>query len=247
MNVRIKAESKDIVEDIMPPSHDESALFHQSPVKSDKTSDTSLISEDERLRKNVATLLEICKDPFVKTLRVPNVNRQLEDIIRQCEAVRTLPTSKLNMEPIKPEEEWKFAPNEKLDRQWQPSKFFKTKKPIQKKKNCNRRNIKEKLNATTLPPTQSFQLTTIASTTSTTPIIPRLGKIALSDTLLSFEGVNILYKSLLSIEISFNQYELKEIKKEAPRFQSGWLNDEIIDGFLYKLKKYIKNDLLWMY
>ena len=64
------------------------------------------------------------------------------------------------------------------------------------------------------------------------PIIPRLN-IKPENLLLTFGSgqINVFYSSLLTLEMNFGKDEYK------PRAQIGWISDEIIDAYLYQLRR----------
>ena len=90
--------------------------------------------ELEKYNNNIAELISLMENANIKKLMLSNVNTRLGELIRQAKAFKNM-EEKPKLEPM--ETSYTFKPNEKLDHQWQPSKFRKTKKEIcQPKKFC---------------------------------------------------------------------------------------------------------------
>ncbi|XP_057312271.1 uncharacterized protein LOC130653773 [Hydractinia symbiolongicarpus] len=97
-------------------------------------------SEIEKYEESTVKLGELVHNPIVASLRLPNINKQLQDIITQCKAVAMLSADSVDsmaaLTPIYSETEWEISPNEKLDTQLRPGRFEKTKKvPLKRRSN----------------------------------------------------------------------------------------------------------------
>ena len=95
----------------------------------DLASLTRTVSEEEKFGENIQKLNELIKNENVQRLHLPSTNRQLKDIIKQAEALVKLNEGNLNLTSLSSSMTMKseFKPNEKLDHQWQPKKFCRTK------------------------------------------------------------------------------------------------------------------------
>lgn len=170
-----------------------------------------VMSEEEQLHKNIENLIKKCQNPVVKRLRLTHINRQLEDFIRQCDAVTILEEEDMDLDHMKPKDV--FAPNEKLDHQ---PKFFKTKKSTEK------------------PPKLVLDRSKVSTSLKSEVkeiLIPRTSNAQPNDLLLQFGAINVYYSSLLSLETNFEN----SIGLTPKRSRVGWLTDEIIDSFLFNL------------
>ena len=79
--------------------------------------------------------------------------------------------------------------------------------------------------------------------TITSKIITPVPSIPFSNSLLR-NGCHILaHLDLLSLGSVYSTSQLKKIRKYDRRFRTGWLNDEIINSFLYMLTKKTRNTL----
>lgn len=172
---------------------------------------TTLASEEERLQKNITELTERCNQAVIKRHRLRHINRQLEDLIRQCSAFEDLPSIP-SMHPSKT-----FGPNEKLDLQ---PKFYRTRKENKTKEEKKTFNREEVVKMLTKTPKKK-------------QIIPRLSAKP-EDVMIKYgnnQDQKLFYSSFLSLEIYFDKQE------RSPRSRIGWLCYEIIDAYLYNLCK----------
>ena len=209
----------------------ETVLVHQIPY--DENEKKLKITEEEKFIINIEHLTSLCNLPLVKKLRLSNINCQLSDLIRQCEAVKSITDKELSdINPIKAENSTcQFAPNQKLDHQWQPGKLFRTKKPLKKTKGQE-----------TLTNSEKYKLIQKLKVTNTEqPLIPRINSSGLNFQLLKLGETNLYYSSFLSLEINFSKKESEDIATKIPNHKVGWLNDEIIDGFMFQLQKTYPN------
>ena len=63
----------------------------------DLASSTRTVSEEEKFDKNVQKLKELIKNENVQRLHLPSINRQVNDIIKQAEALVVLNEGNLNL------------------------------------------------------------------------------------------------------------------------------------------------------
>ena len=83
--------------------------------------------------------------PLVKSLRLANLNRQLQDLITQCEAISELTSDTvLKHQPMSSFTDRQIHPNSKLETQLKPEKFYKTKKLRSKRKTASFNTFEEK-------------------------------------------------------------------------------------------------------
>ena len=103
----------------------------------DLASSTRTVSEEKKFDENIQKLKELIKNENVQRLHLPSINRQVNDIIKQAEALVELNEGNLNLTSLSSSVtvESKFKPNEKLDHQWQPKKFCRTKNEFHPTKN----------------------------------------------------------------------------------------------------------------
>ena len=86
----------------------------------------------EMFRKNMQQLSTLMQSDLLQRIQLPSVNAQLSDMIKQAQAIENMETKNLEFSsPLNVS--YEFQPNEKLDHQWQPSKFRKTRKEQQPK------------------------------------------------------------------------------------------------------------------
>ena len=80
--------------------------------------------------KNLDELKMLLQNKNVQVMRLAHVNLVLRDLINQCKAVVDISTDKLNQETSKlsSEIDKKIHGNKKLQCQWRPGKFYRTKK-----------------------------------------------------------------------------------------------------------------------
>ena len=104
----------------------------------DLASSTRTVSEEEKFDKNVQKLKELIKNENVQRLHLPSINRQVNDIIKQAEALVVLNEGNLNLTSLSSSMtmESEFKPTEKLDHRWLRKKFCRTKKEFHPTKNC---------------------------------------------------------------------------------------------------------------
>ena len=74
-------------------------------------------SEKEIFKDLIATLSSLIEIPVVESLRLPHLNRQLKDLVTQCQAVSELGSNAFDnqLPPIKSINERNIQPNEKLE------------------------------------------------------------------------------------------------------------------------------------
>ena len=98
---------------------------------------TRIVSEEEKFDENIQKSKELIKDENVQRLYLPSINRQVNDIIKQAEALVELNEGNSNLTSLSSSMtmESEFKPNEKLDHQWQPKKFCRTEKEFHPTKN----------------------------------------------------------------------------------------------------------------
>ena len=103
----------------------------------DLASSTRIVSEEEKFDENIQKSKELIKDENVQRLYLPSINRQVNDIIKQAEALVELNEGNSNLTSLSSSMtmESEFKPNEKLDHQWQPKKFCRTEKEFHPTKN----------------------------------------------------------------------------------------------------------------
>ena len=96
----------------------------------DLESSTRTVLEEEKIDENIQKLKELIKNENVQRLHLPSINRQVNNIIKQAEALVELREGNLNLTSLSSSMpvESEFKPNNKLDHQWQPKKFCRTKK-----------------------------------------------------------------------------------------------------------------------
>ena len=96
-----------------------------------KQKSQTFINENERFQKNIDEISTLISHPMIINLQLPSMNRQLEDMISQAEAIKNMNSIEI---PVKPHNNLlNFEPNKKLDNQWQPNKFKRTRKENRKK------------------------------------------------------------------------------------------------------------------
>ena len=96
-----------------------------------KQKSQTFINETERFQKNIDEISTLISHPMIINLQLPSMNRQLEDMISQAEAIKNMNSIEI---PVKPHNNLlSFEPNKKLDNQWQPNKFKRTRKENRKK------------------------------------------------------------------------------------------------------------------
>ena len=110
----------------------QTSLFHQ-PSDDATVVDTREVDHFEKFLQIVERLSTLVKNPTVGKLQLPSINRKLVDMIKQAEAIAQIPAIESESLPsTDPEIKYKPMPNEKLDLQWQPKRFSKTKKEYKK-------------------------------------------------------------------------------------------------------------------
>nr|XP_047132479.1 uncharacterized protein LOC124811204 [Hydra vulgaris] len=98
-----------------------------------KQKSQTFINESERFQKNIDELSTLFSHLMRINLQLPSINRQLEDMIRQAEAIKNINLIEIPTEPTSHNNLLNFEPNKKLDNQWQPNKFKRTRKGNRKK------------------------------------------------------------------------------------------------------------------
>ena len=100
-------------------------------------SSTRIVSEEQKFVENIQKLKELIKNENVQRLYLPSINRQVNDIITQAEALVELNDGNFNFNSLSNSMtmESEFKPNEKLDHLWQAKKFCRTKKEFHPTKN----------------------------------------------------------------------------------------------------------------
>ena len=83
--------------------------------------------------------------PVTKNLRLTNVNRQLQDLIKQCGGISKLINDTVSKhQSMSSSSDKQIYPNSKLQRQVKPRKFHKTKKLQSKRKTASFNTFEEK-------------------------------------------------------------------------------------------------------
>ena len=103
----------------------------------DLASSTRTVPEEEKFDEYIQKLKELIKNENVRRLHLPSINHQVNDIIKQAEALVELNEGNSNLTSLSSSMtmESEFKPNEKLDHQWQPKKFCRTEKEFHPTKN----------------------------------------------------------------------------------------------------------------
>ena len=82
--------------------------------------------------------------PVIKNLRLTNVNRQLQDLIKQCGAISKLINDTVpKHQSMSSSSDKQIYPNSKLETQLKPRKFHKTNKLHSKRKEASFNAFKE--------------------------------------------------------------------------------------------------------
>ena len=102
-------------------------------------------SETGKYNENISRLTALIDKPVVKSLRLENLNRKLQDLITQCEAISKLTNDTvLKHQPMSSFTDRQIHPNSKLETQLKPGKFHKTKKLRSKRKTASFNTFEEK-------------------------------------------------------------------------------------------------------
>ena len=102
-------------------------------------------SGTDKYNENISKLTALIDIPVVKSLRLANVNRQLQDLITQCEAIsKLINDAVLKHQPMSSSTDRQIHPNSKLETQLNPGKFHKTKNLQSERKTAQFNTFKEK-------------------------------------------------------------------------------------------------------
>ena len=111
----------------------ETPLMNDSQLQESATSPSGFNDHNKQIlkfHKNLDELKMLLQNKNVQVMRLTHVNLVLRDLINQCKVVADISTDKLNQETSKlsSETDEKIHGNQKLQCQWRPGKFSKTKK-----------------------------------------------------------------------------------------------------------------------
>ncbi|XP_065682272.1 uncharacterized protein LOC136095504 [Hydra vulgaris] len=193
-------------------------------------------NEAERFKKNVDELCLLVTDPKIISLQLLSINRQLEDMIRQAKAIKGINSIDVPIKATLQNQHLNFAPNKKLDTQWRPNKFRKTKKDKRKRKirpyqypeQHQKEEIVRKMCQKNIDITHNEEITIICDDIKTSDF---------NSTLVRDGPHQLSFISLLTLENIISSDLLQKIKKKKIQFQKGWLQDEVIGSFLHCLEK----------
>ena len=102
-------------------------------------------SETDKYNENISRLTFLIDMPLVKSLRLANINRQLQDLITECKAISKLTNDTvLKHQPMTNFTDRQIHPNSKLETQLKSRKFHKTKKLRSKRKTASFNTFEEK-------------------------------------------------------------------------------------------------------
>nr|XP_047136364.1 uncharacterized protein LOC124813417 [Hydra vulgaris] len=173
---------------------------------------------------------------MIINLQLPSINRQLEDMIRQAEAIKNINLIEIPTEPTSHNNLLNFEPNKKLDNQWQPNKFKRTRKGNRKKEiksyQYPAQNQKEEIVLKL-----SQQHVDLIHDKQNTRVCDNIEPSDFTNTLITHGAHQLSFISLLTLENIIPSDVLFNLKKSTPSFQKGWLQDEVIGGFLHCLGK----------
>ncbi|XP_065677453.1 uncharacterized protein LOC136092817 [Hydra vulgaris] len=80
-----------------------------------KQKSQTFINESERFHKNINELSTLVSRPMIINLQFSSINRQLEDMIKQAEAIKNINLIEIPIEPTLHNNLLNFEPNKKLD------------------------------------------------------------------------------------------------------------------------------------
>ena len=101
--------------------------------------------ENDKYNENISRLTALTDISVVKSLRLANVNRQLQDLITQCKAISKLTNDTvLKHQPMSSSADRQINPNSKLETQVKLGKFHKTKKFLSKRKTLSFNTFEQK-------------------------------------------------------------------------------------------------------
>ena len=111
----------------------ETPLMNDNHLQKSVTSPSSFNDHNKEIQefhKNLDELKMLLQNKNVQVMRLAHVNLVLRDLINQCKAIVDISTDKLNQETSKlsSETDEKIHGNQKLQCQWRPGKFSRTKK-----------------------------------------------------------------------------------------------------------------------
>ncbi|XP_065651723.1 uncharacterized protein LOC136079611 isoform X2 [Hydra vulgaris] len=193
-------------------------------------------NEAERFKKNVDELCSLVNNPMIISLQLPSINRQLEDMIRQAKAIKGINSIDIPMKATLQTQPLNFAPNKKLDKQWQPNKFRKTRKDKRKRKirpyhypeQHQKKEIVLKMFQKNVDIIHNEEITIICDDIKTSDF---------TSTLVRHGPRQLSFISLLTLENRISSDLLQKFRKNNIQFQKGWLQDEVIGSFLHCLEK----------
>ncbi|XP_047137477.1 uncharacterized protein LOC124813981 [Hydra vulgaris] len=174
---------------------------------------------------------------MIINLHLPSMNRQLEDMIRQAEAIKNISSIEIPLKPLLHNNLLNFEPNKKLDNQWKPNKFKKTRKEKKKKEaklyqypvQNQKEEIVLKLSQQHIDLIHNKQDRVICDDIKTKKHI-------LLEYFFRHGPHQLSFSSLLTLENIIPSDILLKLQNSSPHFQKGWLQDEVIGGFLHCLE-----------
>ena len=204
------------------------------------------VTKEGNYKAQLEELAGLLENKKVRRICLPKVQNVLGDLIRQAQAVIKLQSND-HMSSMNVDNE--VAPNQKLECQWRPDigKLHKTKREAAKRKNklpyptfektfsivskLKGEHVEESEDATMQLSTQIEQEDYIAF-----PLNRQY-----SGKVFTISCHYITAIDLLSIDTYLPLETINEIKKCDPRFVVGWLDDEVINGFIFLIAKQCKD------
>ena len=126
--------SRNVTEDVSNKEEhleDDYHLNYTNTTKNEQVQEIAKFKKTELdvFHENINRLTKLVNIPVVKSLRLGNINRQLLDLITQCEAVKKFSDDDMGVgQAMSNTNQRHVHPNSKLETQIKPGKFHRTKK-----------------------------------------------------------------------------------------------------------------------